>query len=1371
MLQMLDKQDDIIAAAISEQTSTVIQKTRCYMEPVAGWTKKPPYKKRDNKDAEWKEIEKRAWPHSGFTLTFDTETFSFEHGQRARYGVYQLRGVTGEERRKLHRKLKDDEAFREALDAPFELGVFHNSAPGFVSDEELAVLRRYVDDWNTEAEAGRKIDPVTGMPFPRLKLLTQEQFIRNMLYRYSKQLGDDLLIIGLNLAYDLGAISKHAGLARGKKWFGAFKMRLNDYNPKGNKATARDYFYPAIYYKPLGMKRSKFGWAAEDQGIKNSKKKVKTLKSHFLDVSQLGSALLGPGHSSMETLSAVLKTPTQKGDFEDYDGPITSEALKYCFDDAEVTFEIWTKLRERYRTLGISKPVWNVFSPASLGKGFYDDMGVPHFMEAHPDFPPSVLGICMVSFYGGRSEVRIRMKPVEVIHTDFKSQYSTCNALLGTHFLLAETYEIRCGQAPHFVHHILRCAKDQELRTPEQLRRIKAQAAYWARTRQTESLHQTLEQKFGDTTASSAVQIADVWEELARLAEEALCRCEAEPNEHLVAVRTFLEKLSPDILQRPETIRHLLMKTLVLVNPADCILPFHADYGGASSNIGDNACGKGLLVWWTILDAVSAKLKTGKTPEIFDAITIVPIRRVKTTPKSGINLETEEFATAIINRRIAIEQEMADLPEGPDRDVRDAHQLGLKVIASSTAFGIHAEINVDERTGDYSSKDEDHDNDEVLAIEGDDTGTTKSARKRNKRKGFEVDLYAGGPTPTRMRVAHLEEPGEHFAPHLATFITAAGRLLLTICERLAADRGLTYAFCDTDSMAFARPDGMERDEFRKRVHEIVTWFAPLWPYTPDKDKDGTALSILQYEKANWRPVGEKGKCEKGEYEPLYFLGLASKRYVLYHRVPFAEVLEIASEAERAHCSAFIRDCLKGQEPEYYPLFRKISAHGTGGLGQPGDYEHSMPKPADELAWRVRSKRGKLKGKLLASNALCEEMLRDVWRKFVLATENGKKLVLTGEAFDQPIISSISLRSKGYWEDFADLPDKRPAMFFSTMPKPIIAVQNRSSAYGEMIERADVLTYGPKARTFADLEPQLRSAKDHTPYSLASINAELARLDREVGTGAHSYIRFRTFRDFFTGTGFLEGRKRGYFEKQEHTSDKPDGTGLLKRKSLIIAARVSIGKEGNELRDDLASEASGVKAGLDTQTFEDSTDFNAEILDNIDLQELAARTKIAANHLSEYRSGSKKPPHKTITRIVRAIQDIQNGVPLKDEKLDLRKRQDQLRAAIQALSEHRDPVSIAQHCKAIEWGKETGLDLRRKSSGLARIIARLAASSKQPKEIAARLTQFMRGAELEEREEKAIADALEREHKLARASNKTEHLREILSDQRLPLTSE
>ena len=1366
---MINKRDNLISANISEQISTVIQKTRCYMEPVDGWPKKHPYQaKQDNKDDEWREIEKRGWPHAGITLTIDTETFPFDHGQRALYGFYQLRGVIGERRRKLHRQIKDDGAFRKALDALYEIGAFYNDTPGFVSDGQLEALKEFVNTFNAKVRAGKRIDPVTGLPFPRLnKPITQTQFIRRVLYHYAGQLGEDLLINGLNLGFDLGALSHHSGIARSKNWFGAFKIRLNGYKPKpeteGKKATARDYFYPAVYFQPLGMKRNKFGWALEsgksdeadtnsqrNKAGKGAKKKAKALKAKFLDVSQLGLAMLGAGHSSMEALAKTLKTATQKGDFDAYDNPFTPEAFDYCFGDVQTTFEIWVGLRDRYKALGISKPVSEVYSAASLGKGFYDDLGVPRFMDAHPDFPPSVLGYCMEAFYGGLTDVRIRDQIVEVIHTDFKSQYSTANILLGLQdLLLAQTYEIRCGQVPHWVEQVIRVAARGKpyLHTREQFDLLKAQAAYFAEDDRCQVLRELLNTNFNQPAIGEWTRPfgAWIWPNLLKAARSAKAACEEAPAAHLDDVRTFLESISLDDLRHRETWRNPLMKTLVLIKPNGDILPAHAEYGGASSNLAKNQVKSGPAAWYAIQDAISSKIKTGKTPHILDVITIVPIGRVKTTPKFGINLDEEDFATAIINRRIAIEALIELLPEGPERDALEAEQLALKIIASATAFGIHAQVDVDERTGDYSSY-TDEELLEALKSAGGLTETecAKGAKKRQKKEGFEVNLYAGEPAPRKVRVPNLERTGPHFAPHMASLITASGRLMLAICERLAADRGMHYAFCDTDSMAFARPKGIERSEFRKRVAEIVDWFAPLYLYSPNTDKDGKPFSILQYEKANWRPGGKKA-----EYEPLYFLGLAAKRYALFHRVPFREVIDQATGAEGAHCADFVRDCLKGHEPTDYPLFRKISAHGTGGLEQPGDYEHTMPKPAKELARRVRNKRKKFEGKLLAANALCEEMLRDVWRKFVLANAAGKKLLLAGDDFDQPVIASVSLRSKGYWKDFDGLPEKRPGMFFSTLPKPVIAVEDRGGVYKEIIERADVVAYGPSKKTFKDLEPHLLSSKDHQPYRLAEINAELARLDEKAGTGTRTYIRFRTFRDFFTGTGFLEGRKRGYFEKQEFTSDPPDGTGLLKRKSLLIAAKMAIGKEGNELRDDLAVEVAGIKAGLEIQTFEQTLKFNPDIFEEMPLQELAARTGIAANHLGEYASGAKAPSMETVKKVVRALQDRERAVPVKDEQFLRRQQQDRLREDIRSLGKMSDPGSLAQHRKAIEWGKTVGLDLRRKSPGLARVIWRLAASSKQPKEIAARLTQFMRGAEIDEREEKAIVEALEKESQLDR----------------------
>ena len=76
-----------------------------------------------------------------------------------------------------------------------------------------------------------------------------------------------------------------------------------------------------------------------------------------------------------------------------------------------------------------------------------------------------------------------------------------------------------------------------------------------------------------------------------------------------------------------------------------------------------------------------------------------------------------------------------------------------------------------------------------------------------------MTVHAGQSHKTR--VTTVEEPGPYFAGPVGTLIPAAGRLMLTIAERLARDRGIGYVLCDTDSMAFARPDTMSREDWAR----------------------------------------------------------------------------------------------------------------------------------------------------------------------------------------------------------------------------------------------------------------------------------------------------------------------------------------------------------------------------------------------------------------------------------------------------------------------------------------------------------------------------------------------------------------------------
>jgi hypothetical protein len=139
------------------------------------------------------------------------------------------------------------------------------------------------------------------------------------------------------------------------------------------------------------------------------------------------------------------------------------------------------------------------------------------------------------------------------------------------------------------------------------------------------------------------------------------------------------------------------------------------------------------------------------------------------------------------------------------------------------------------------------------------------------------------------RVVHsraIEDPGRYFNPLLGVLITGAARLMLGIAEKLTQDRGLDWAFCDTDSLAIVRPGGMSRRSFHTRAQGVIDWFAPLNPYA----KRG---SILKVEDLN-RAIGSKNM------EPLYCYAISAKRYALFNRTRNKIVLRKASAHGLGH---------------------------------------------------------------------------------------------------------------------------------------------------------------------------------------------------------------------------------------------------------------------------------------------------------------------------------------------------------------------------------------------------------------------------------------------------------------------------------------
>jgi hypothetical protein len=198
-------------------------------------------------------------------------------------------------------------------------------------------------------------------------------------------------------------------------------------------------------------------------------------------------------------------------------------------------------------------------------------------------------------------------------------------------------------------------------------------------------------------------------------------------------------------------------------------------------------------------------------------------------------------------------------------------QLALKILANATSYGIFIELNVEDADKD----------DAPIALFTSQDRRLVEATKR-------------------------EEPGRYYHPLLATLITGAARLMLALSERLAFDQGLIWAFCDTDSMAFANTGNLPFADFAWRVRSICDWFTPLNPYEREPDKE--PVSILEIEDQNFSTENRKQK----ELEPLFCFAISAKRYALFN--------------------------LNGQNE---PIIRKASAHGLGHFAAPyGDEEEA-----------------------------------------------------------------------------------------------------------------------------------------------------------------------------------------------------------------------------------------------------------------------------------------------------------------------------------------------------------------------------------------------------------------------------------------------
>lgn len=329
------------------------------------------------------------------------------------------------------------------------------------------------------------------------------------------------------------------------------------------------------------------------------------------------------------------------------------------------------------------------------------------------------------------------------------------------------------------------------------------------------------------------------------------------------ATQAFLDAVTVEDLLKAET--WLRLPTIVQLKPDDDLLPARMRYTPDPKDrkkktnnftIGLNHIQSDLSLWFMLPDVIASKMLTGKAPRIERAITFVPCPQQEDL--QPIRLFGREEYT-IDPRKDDIFIRLIDMRDEA-KAKRDPLEKAMKIIANATCYGIYAEVQRDDAPKP-----------KPISVHGPhgDGGTIQSQA--------------------------IEEPGEYFHPVLAPLITSAARLMLALAERLARDEGLAWTFCDTDSIAMTKPEGMADADFYTRCHRVIERFNSLNPYR-------FAGSILKAEDQNYEPGA---KPESGKFQPLYCLSISAKRYALFN----------IDNGGR-------------------PVIRKFSAHGLGHLMEP-----------------------------------------------------------------------------------------------------------------------------------------------------------------------------------------------------------------------------------------------------------------------------------------------------------------------------------------------------------------------------------------------------------------------------------------------------
>ena len=248
---------------------------------------------------------------------------------------------------------------------------------------------------------------------------SRSQFVKSVFYRYARQ---GALIVGFNLCFDLARIASKWTEGEKNEW----SLLLVEY-PDGKE----NLHFPRVLIEPIDSKKSFISFRREWVSKKAKTKRTKIGKSRFLDLRTLLWSLF--------SLPLSLRSACKLEAFAKYNlpqklehkptGNVTLKEIAYARQDVKCTAALLNAAKQEFDSHPIPLAPDRAYSPASIAKGYLEAMNIIT-PERKFDVSPRNLGIAMESYFGGRSETRVRAQELPVVPVDFTSEYPSTCALL-----------------------------------------------------------------------------------------------------------------------------------------------------------------------------------------------------------------------------------------------------------------------------------------------------------------------------------------------------------------------------------------------------------------------------------------------------------------------------------------------------------------------------------------------------------------------------------------------------------------------------------------------------------------------------------------------------------------------------------------------------------------------------------------------------------------------------------------------------------------------------------------------------------------------------------------------------------------------------